>query len=130
MRSNKLILSVIIISALLFVFSGCIFDDSSDSLSSADTFRIQISGTSMEPMIHDGEIITVIRTDESFDYRVDQIIAFKYDSSDDTYIVHRILKRVNYTGRIGYITKGDNMSEPDETVIYPENIYGVYKKTY
>lgn len=84
----------------------------------------------MEPAIKNGEIITVSCTDESYKYSVGEIIAFKLNSTDDSYMVHRIERRVNYTGRIGYITKGDNMDTEDDGVVYPENIAGVYTKVY
>lgn len=129
MKTKKLIVSFILSAILVFSSSGCLFSESSDS-SEADTILIRISGSSMEPTFSDGEVIAFERTDESFSYKVEQIIAFKYNSTDEDYMVHRIYKKINYTGRIGYITKGDNMDQPDEEIIYPENIAGVYKKKY
>ncbi len=130
MKIKSLFLSAVVLLMIVFSASGCFLDETSDNTPSGETIKIRVSGTSMEPTIHDGEIITVSCTDESYNYSVGEIIAFKINLTDDFYMVHRIERKVNYTGRMGFITKGDNMDEEDEWVIYPENIAGIYKKVY
>lgn len=62
-------------------------------------FDLRVSGTSMHPILHDGDTITVCRRDS---YQIGDILVFLY--KDNTVLVHRLLKIQN--GR--YFCKGDN----------------------
>ncbi len=67
-------------------------------LSSGRTAEITVTGSSMNPVLFDGDIITVVRESS---YAVGDILVFMYKG---TLVVHRLLK-ISY-GR--YFCKGDN----------------------
>lgn len=77
------------------------------------TFELRISGTSMKPILHEGDTITVCRKDK---YMIGDIIVFLYKNNN--LLVHRLLKIQN--GR--YFCKGDNSFRLED--IYIEHIVG------
>lgn len=78
-----------------------------------------VSGNSMEPTYHTGDVVMTYRTSE---YQVGEIIVYTVTFDDKTgAIIHRIIEALpNGT----YKTKGDNNSFVDPWVADPENIRG------
>lgn len=66
---------------------------------SGGTIDIPISGISMLPVLHQGDVITVARYDE---YIPGDVLVFLY--KDDLLLVHRLLKKDDFR----YYCKGDN----------------------
>lgn len=77
------------------------------------SFEIIVHGTSMQPILHDGDTITLCRKDE---YVPGDILVFAYNYG--AILVHRLLKIEN--GR--YICKGDNAFRLES--VKPEQIAG------
>lgn len=61
--------------------------------------RIKVSGSSMNPILLDGDSISIIQSNE---YSIGDIVVFEYDKND--YIVHRVV----YKDKEKLICKGDN----------------------
>jgi signal peptidase I len=83
--------------------------------------RFRAKGFSMSPFIRNGDVVTLFPLQESSP-RVGDVIAFVVQGTEKL-CVHRIVgKKSNL-----YITKGDNSSEADESVLN-ENILGFVRR--
>ena len=76
-------------------------------------FSLTVSGVSMLPVLHDGDVISVCGRD---DYAVGDILVFAYKNGG--ILVHRLLKIEN--GR--YFLKGDNALRLED--VSKEQIFG------
>lgn len=76
-------------------------------------------GRSNEPTLYDNSIV-IIMPCKIKDVKVDDFVMYVND--DGVRVMHRCVLKEN--GRI--VTKGDNNSEPDSTVITDENLIGAY----
>jgi signal peptidase len=71
---------------------------------------VMVSGSSMEPGLHDGDFIVASKADE---YDVGDVIAFKIPEGDagaGSMVIHRV---IGGNGETGYRTQGDNRPEQD-----------------
>ncbi len=71
---------------------------------------VMVSGTSMEPGMHDGDLV-VVRSQRT--YEVGDTVAYRIPEGDagaGHLVIHRI---VGGDGRTGYITQGDNRDGTD-----------------
>lgn len=92
-RSTLLSLVAVIFALLLFRAAGGGF--------------AAVSGKSMEPLFHTGDLVILIKRD---DLREGDIIVFRLGNS---YVIHRIIHVYEHGGYKCYITKGDNNPLPD-----------------
>mgnify|MGYP005856176843 CR=1 FL=1 len=76
---------------------------------------IIVSGTSMEPTLHDGDLALLHAKP---DYMTDDIIAF---GSSSGIVIHRI---VGGSAEEGYVVQGDNKNAPDPWQPKPDQILG------
>ena len=74
----------------------------------------------MIPKIQIGDVVII---NETNDVKVDDIIAFRRDS---TVIVHRIIKQMEVNGKIMFQTKGDNNNVADSELVEIETLEGKY----
>jgi signal peptidase I len=82
---------------------------------------VMVSGTSMLPKYHDGDLIIVHRQDT---YRRGDIVAYhvpKGDPAAGSQVIHRI---IGGSARKGYVVEGDNRTSPDLWHPKPSNIAG------
>lgn len=107
---------VIIINAIL-IFQSVRNPSKAPSLFGKKAFVI-ISG-SMIPEIQIGDVVI---TNNSNQFNVGDVIAFRNDS---TVIVHRIIKELNVNGNLMYQTKGDNNNVADKELVAISTIEGV-----
>jgi signal peptidase len=71
---------------------------------------VLVSGTSMEPKYHTGDMVLVIRQGA---YRVGDVIAYRVPKGDvaaGAQVIHRI---IGGDGTHGFVVQGDNRSAPD-----------------
>ena len=73
-----------------------------------------VLSNSMEDKISAGDLII---TFDKNNYKVDDIIMYRYDGETVTHRIVEVLEN-------GYITKGDANEFPDEYVIFENNIFG------
>ncbi|MEN2999012.1 MAG: signal peptidase I [Acidilobaceae archaeon] len=66
-----------------------------------------VSGGSMEPSLHSGDLVFIIKSD---DVRRGDIIVFR---SGEGYVIHRVVDVYSLDGKKCYVTQGDNNSFPD-----------------
>ena len=64
-----------------------------------------VRGGSMKPLLHEGDIIFVIRKNPN-EIKVGDIIVYR--SVRGHLIIHRVVKVLNVSGHLEYVTKGDN----------------------
>ena len=76
---------------------------------------IVVSGVSMLPTLHTGDLAIVIRQDE---YRVGDVVAYRTQQGN---VIHRI---VGGTAAAGFIVQGDNKNAPDPWQPKPADILG------
>lgn len=85
---------------------------------------------SMEPLIRPGDIVLLerIRTEEQvLNLKSGDIIQFQ---REDIRITHRIIKvNIDKSGKMTFLTKGDNNPVEDVQPVDPNNIKGIYMKT-
>lgn len=81
---------------------------------------IVIVSDSMNPYFARGDIVVINR---NADYDVGSVIQFEQDGVQ---VVHRIVdKEFDESGKVYYITKGDNNNSEDAWIVYEEQIEGV-----
>ncbi|MBR1654162.1 MAG: signal peptidase I [Clostridia bacterium] len=122
-KKVKNIIEYIIIFLVIFVNAFLIFQSvrnpsKTPSVAGKKAFVI-ISG-SMIPKIQIGDVVII---NETNDVKVDDIIAFRRDS---TVIVHRIIKQMEVNGKIMFQTKGDNNNVADSELVEIETLEGKY----
>jgi signal peptidase I len=82
---------------------------------------ILVSGTSMEPHYHTGDLVLVERQSQ---YRVGQVIAYRVPQGDPmagAQVIHRI---VGGDAKHGFVVRGDNRTAPDVWHPKPQDIVG------
>jgi signal peptidase I len=82
---------------------------------------IIVSGNSMEPTLHPGDLV-LVRTSSS--YRVGDVVAFRIPEGQagaGALVIHRIVGR---SAREGFVLQGDNKSSPDLWRPRPEDVVG------
>jgi signal peptidase I len=82
---------------------------------------IVVAGESMEPNLHPGSLVVVIRQPE---YQVGDIVAYRVPETDPgagMNVIHRI---VGGTAETGFVMRGDNTSGPDIWRPRPADIVG------
>ena len=84
---------------------------------------IVMSG-SMQSKIEVGDIVFVKEVDTDT-LKKDDIIAFS--DSEKLVTTHRIINVINENGKTCFETKGDSNNVKDESLVYPENVEGIYK---
>jgi signal peptidase len=70
---------------------------------------VLVSGTSMEPLLHTGDLAVVVRRDS---YAVGDVVAYRVPEGDvgaGALVIHRIVDRT----RDGFVYRGDNRSGVD-----------------
>jgi len=82
-----------------------------------------VSGTSMEPTLHDGDLVVVRGIDIS-DVQVGDIVAFYEPGTHSKIIIHRVVDIRERGGEIYLKTKGDNNERPDRWLVGREDLIG------
>jgi signal peptidase I len=80
-----------------------------------------VSGTSMVPTMHTGDLVIVHERDR---YRVGDVIAYRVPKGDPAagaQIIHRI---VGGSAKTGFVVRGDNRTSPDIWHPKPKDIVG------
>lgn len=83
---------------------------------------IVLSG-SMEPEIMTGDMVLVRNTDAG-NLQKGDVIAFK---SGEAVITHRIIDVTTENGEVRYQTQGDANDSPDQTMVRPVDVEGIYR---
>ena len=84
-----------------------------------------INGNSMNPIIKDGDLITVNRDIKSI-YEKDDIVCY-YSDNNVMIIAHQIVEVYEDGSTILYLTKGVNNDYNDEALVNHNEIIGEYK---
>lgn len=85
---------------------------------------VLVSGTSMEPRYHTGDLVFVMRQSE---YRVGDVIAYRVPKGNvaaGAQVIHRI---IGGDGVRGFVVQGDNRTAPDVWRPTNEDIVGAKK---
>ena len=83
-----------------------------------------VEGRSMEPTLHDGDLVVVRKADVK-DVKIGDIIVFYEPKTRSKIIIHRVIGRVEVRGQVFLRTKGDNNSKPDPWLVSDEDLIGV-----
>lgn len=83
---------------------------------------IVLSG-SMEPEIMTGDMVLVRNTDAG-NLQKGDVIAFK---SGEAVVTHRIIDVTTENGEVRYQTQGDANDSPDQTMVRPVDVEGIYR---
>jgi signal peptidase I len=87
------------------------------------TSYVIVSGSSMDPTLHDGDLVVVRERDS---YEIGDVVAFRFPDDQvgpDGDVIHRI---VGGSAAEGYITRGDNREAEDQWRVAPDDILGRY----
>lgn len=126
MKKALCIILIIVLLPILFVNMVILIDawTHPDEIPSFFGWKpfIVLSET-MEDRINSGDLVIVKEVDYST-LKKGEIIAFK---SDDIVIVHRIYDIISKDGSVEYITKGDNLANPDKQHVKPEKVEGILR---
>ena len=82
---------------------------------------VMVSGTSMEPGLHTGDLVLVRPRD---DYTVGDAIAYRVPEGDPgagSVVIHRV---TGGNGTDGYVTRGDNRDETDRWLPTDDDVLG------
>jgi signal peptidase I len=112
MRRARLVLSVLFVVGLI---AAWVFTLRPTYLG-GPTGYIIVSGQSMEPNLHDGDLVITTRFGE---YEEGDVIAF--DAEGRGNVIHRI---IGGDAETGFVTQGDNRDSPDEWRPRPSDIVG------
>ncbi len=124
-----------IVSSVVLVFSifvcAAVIISAKSSTGAASMFghsMLSVQSDSMEPEFYAGDLIFIKRTDEENKFKAGDIVTFQaYDTYGKRFLnTHRIAEVVEGTLRTRYVTKGDNVGEPDEKKIFASDIIGTY----
>lgn len=111
--ASKLFFAVVILVIALLFLSRFTF---------TDKFRVLIvKSGSMEPAIHTGAVVAVLKTDN---YKPGDVITFGEISRNRIPTTHRIVEMQNDNGGVTYITKGDANESPDIEPVKAEKVLG------
>lgn len=83
---------------------------------------IVLSG-SMEPEIMTGDMVFVKETDAE-NLKKGDVISFK---DGEAVVTHRIIDVKSENGEVRYETQGDANDSPDQTLVKPSNVEGIYR---
>ena len=83
-----------------------------------------VEGDSMEPTLHDGDLVVVKKANIE-DVKVGDVIVFHEPREKSKIIIHRVVGRVKVRGQVFLRTKGDNNSKPDPWLVSEEDLIGV-----
>ncbi len=81
---------------------------------------IDMRGTSMLPVLHTGEAVTIDPDIDRTALQIGDIIAYSDPRGSSKRIIHRIIKKC----KDGYITRGDNNRGRDDYIVRQEHIIG------
>lgn len=84
---------------------------------------IVLSG-SMEPEIMTGDMVLVKKTDAG-NLQKGDVISYK---SGEAVITHRIVDVTAEDGEVRYVTQGDANDSPDQTMVQPADVEGIYRR--
>ncbi len=84
---------------------------------------IVLSG-SMEPEIMTGDMVLVKKTDAG-NLQKGDVISYK---SGEAVITHRIVDVTAEDGEVRYVTQGDANDSPDQTMVRPADVEGIYRR--
>lgn len=118
---NGLIFTIVILLFIINVIG--LYKNSVEEDDVADVFGLYffniISG-SMEPEIHEGDLVIVKKTPWN-ELKENDVITFK---NEENIISHRIKKIITGNNDTSYKTKGDNNEVEDNFEVLPSQIYG------
>jgi len=119
--SNCLI-SVIIIVLLILLFIS--FSSRNDGLSNIGNYSLlDVNGSSMKPKLRNGDLIAVNRKIKD-QYEVGDIISFAKETDEGVMIItHKVIDVKDD----GYVTKGINNPNQDDSIVMHSEIIGEYK---
>ena len=95
--------------AAIALFAGWFLLLAPTSIGGPATY-VWVSGDSMEPTLHDGDLVILRRADT---YRPGDIVAFRVGPGEPgagRHVIHRI---IGGSAETGFITQGDNKERPD-----------------
>lgn len=121
--------SVVLVFSILVCAMVIISTKSSTGVANLGGYSfLSVKSDSMEDLFFPGDVIVVKRYAKTHKYEVDDVISFiAYDNVGNMYInTHRIIDIKNKNGYTSYITKGDNVDEPDKKDVPSSRILGVY----
>jgi len=110
---------------IIFAFSGAflVFIILKVSLNTETPVVVVISG-SMEPNIHEGDLLFVMGTDAG-EIKIGDVIVFDASWGPQEPIVHRVIDIQNITGVWHFETKGDANSDSDPDLVSQYDVLGV-----
>ncbi len=79
-------------------------------LAAGHTLRFQASGDSMQPFIHDGDILTASPVDAKQLCNGDVLLV---DTASERLVAHRLVKARQFAGDTQYLIKADSTQSPD-----------------
>lgn len=86
---------------------------------------LMVETDSMSPVFDENDVVLINNSDDGDTYGVKEIICYR---SGDIYVTHRIKEITqDKDGNTLYITQGDAVNEPDEDLVRPDQILGVYQ---
>lgn len=87
---------------------------------------IVAEGTSMEPTIHNGDLLVTKEAGNKSSIQPQEIIVFHEPYyNKDVIIAHRIVERIISNGTVQFETRGDNNPAPDPWAVPETDIIGV-----
>lgn len=112
---------IVIIVTILLIITFNLF---TPYITGAEAPMAVVSGTSMLPLFHEGDIVLLYKPSPQ-DIHVGDVIVYKRCGGG--YIIHRVIDVVVIGNRYYYVTKGDNNSFDDSRLgqFYEYNLYGV-----
>lgn len=89
---------------------------------------LSVQSDSMEDEFYPGDLIMIRRYGRTHKYEVGDIISFlAYDKTGSMFInTHRVVEVIVSKGSYHYVTKGDNVDEPDSKHVASSKILGQY----
>ena len=93
----------------------------SDALQGGREIRIPVSGRSMGPAFNGVSDIHVVPCDAG-KLRPGALAVYQRDGR---WVVHRIMRKIHDAAGVGYLTKGDGLSQLDSPAIRLEEIRGI-----
>ena len=101
----------------VLVLAGVWYVTLAPTVLGGSTSYILVSGHSMEPLLHTGDL-AIVRRQSS--YAKGDVIAYRADPGGGQ-VIHRI---VGWNDTTGFSTKGDNRTEPDMWTPRPSDVIG------
>jgi signal peptidase len=79
----------------------------------------------MQPIFDVGTIVYVDTVSNTRQIEIDDIIAFHSPYNWDTFLIHRVVERIETTGGMVFRTKGDANPVRDPGVLQEEYVIGI-----